>query len=295
MALQLFQQACQNQSLMLALKDPQLHVYLITLYNMNFTAATISNRWHPIYDIIIYNNTEPSDEILNLYDFIREQARPRQDKKLPVSHKLLNKQIQALDAFITPGYENTLEKATLATAWAAQLRVSEYTSKLMAHIQAGEDDHNLSSNGVLVQDNGITLIFVSDKTSHHSKERFITWDSVPIDKFKELLQEYNKTRMKNSPVYFCHENGTNLTPNDMSDWIDLSLLITDWKGLKITSHCYRIGGTFYKYHTGLDIPSLQKSGRWSQSDNATVKHYLKPGLYSTPPEVIHAKLPQYNL
>ena len=80
----------------------------------------------------------------------------------------------------------------------------------------------------------------------------------------------------------------------MSNWIDLSIMQTDWKGLKITSHCYGIGGTSYLYHSGLDIPSLQRSGRWSLSDPATVEHYLKPGLYSTSPATIHAMLPRYK-
>ena len=131
---------------------------------MNFSAATVNLRWRLIYDIIASNNIEPSDEIYNLYNFIHEQATPRRDKKLLVLHVLLNQQIQALDAFIAPGYENILAKATLVMAWVAQLRVSEYTSKLTAHTQARVDDHNLSSNGILVQD-GMTLIFVSDKTS----------------------------------------------------------------------------------------------------------------------------------
>ena len=231
---------------------------------------------------------------MNLYDFIQEQARPRVDKKLPVSHQLLNQQLQALDSFIAPGYENILAKATMATVWAAQLRVLEYTSKLTADIQAGDDDHNLRHNGVLVQEDGLTVIFVSDKSSRKCKERFITWDGVPIDNFKELLQEYDKIRVKTLPVYFCHEDGTNLTPNDMSNWIDLSIMKTDWKGLKITSHCYRIGSTSYLYHSGLDIPSLHRSGRWSLSDLATVEHYLKPGLYSTSPETICTTLPQYK-
>ena len=72
----------------------------------------------------------------------------------------------------------------------------------------------------------------------------------------------------------------------MSNWIDLSIMITDWKGLKITSHCYRIGGTSYLYRSSLDIPKLQRSERWAQSDSLTVKHYLKPGLYSASPETI---------
>ena len=294
-ALQLFQQVCQNQKLPLAIGDEQLRVYLITLYNMNFLVATVALQWRPIYDIIVSSNFEPNDKICNLFDFIHEQATPRRDKKLPVSHILLNQQIEALDAFIAPGYENILVKAMLARAWAAQLRVSEYTSKLTAHTHARINEHNLSSNGILVQEDGMTLVFVSDKTSWQCKERFLPWNSVPINNFKTLIQAYDKIRIKKrSPVYFCHEDGTNLTPNDMSDWIDLSLSLMDWKGLKIMLHCYRIGGTSYKYRMGLDIPSIQRSGRWTQSDNTTVEHYIKPGLYSTPSDVIHETLPQYK-
>ena len=69
---------------------------------------------------------------------------------------------------------------------------------------------------------------------------------------------------------------------------------TDWWGLKITSHCYRIGGTSYLYRSGLDIPNIQRSGRWSLGETSAVEHYLKPGLYSTPPETIQNMLPQYK-
>ena len=69
---------------------------------------------------------------------------------------------------------------------------------------------------------------------------------------------------------------------------------TDLKGLKIMSHCYRIAGTSYLYRSGLDIPNLQRSGRWSSTDSTSVEHYLKPGLYSTPPQTIRDTLPQYK-
>ena len=278
-ALRLFKETCERQNLLLELKGPQLRAFLCELYNLNYTATTISYRWHPIYDIILHNNIPLSDEIITLYNFIREQARPKIDKKLPVSHKLVNQQLEAMDLFLAQGYENTLAKATMATAWAAQLRVSEYSSKLVADIRAGKD-HNLHHNGILMEEDGMTVIFGSDKSSKQCKEHFIPWNNVPINNFKEIIQEYNRIRITTSPVYFCHEDGTNLTPNDMANWIELSTSQTDWQGLKITSHCYRIGGISYLYRSGLDIPNLQRSGRWSHTDTTSVEHYLKPGLYS---------------
>ena len=292
-ALCLFKETCERQNLPLELKSPQLRAFLCELYNLNYTATTISYHWHPIYDIILHNNITLSDKIITLYNFIREQARPRIDKKLPVSHKLVNQQLKALDLFLAQGYENTLAKAMVATAWAAQLRVSEYSSKLVVDIQAG-DDHNLHHNGILVEDDDMTVIFASDKSSKQHKECFIPWDNVPINNFKEIIQDYDRIRNTTSPVFFCHEDGTNLTPNDMANWIELSTSQTDWQGLKITSHCYRIGGTSYLHRSGLDIPNLQRSGRWSHTDTTLVEHYLKPGLYSASPDTIRNTLPQYK-
>ena len=133
----------------------------------------------------------------------------------------------------------------MITAWAAQLRVSEYSSTLVADLRAG-DDHNLRRNHVLIQPDGLTVIFMSDKTSLQCKEHFVTWESIPITNCKEILTKYNSVRNK-SPVFFCHEDGTNITPNDMANWIEISTSHTDWKGLKFTSHCYRIGGTSCLY------------------------------------------------
>ena len=80
----------------------------------------------------------------------------------------------------------------------------------------------------------------------------------------------------------------------MANWIELSTSHTDWQGLKITSHCYCIGGTTYLHRSGLDIPNLQRSGRWSHTDTTSVEHYLKLGLYSASPDTIRDTLPQYK-
>ena len=142
-------------------------------------------------------------------------------------HKLVNQQLEALDLFLAQGYKNTLAKATMATTWAAQLCVSEYSSKLVADIRPGKD-HNLHHNEILVEEDGMTVIFASDKSFKQRKEHFIPWSSVPINNFRKIIQEYNRIRITTSLVYFCYEDGTNLTPNDMANWIELSTSETDW-------------------------------------------------------------------
>ena len=168
---------------------------------------------------------------MDLYNFVKESATEIPDKKIPVSHILVQQQLRAVDKFLAKTYENTLAKAVLVTAWAGQLRVTEYTSKRVSYINAGQD-HDLGSSGIVVQDDGITIIFMSEKTSRKRREHFIDYTMVPIPEFKEIMQAHDKIRVKNSPVFFCWPDGSNITPNNMANW-------TDWWGLVVTSHCYR--------------------------------------------------------
>ena len=183
-------------------------------------------------------NIPLTNDTLDLYDFVKESASEIPDKKIPVSHILLQQQLKAIDKFLTKGYENMMGKAVLCTAWAGQLRVSEYTSKRVAYINAGQD-HNLGAGGIVVQNDGITIIFMSEKTSRKRRERFIDYTTVPIPEFKAIMQAYDKIHVKNSPVFFCWPDYSNITPNNVANWIQLATLWTDWQGLVVTSHCYR--------------------------------------------------------
>ena len=129
---------------------------------------------------------------MDLFDYVEETAYEKPDRKLPVSHICLEQQLSAIDKFLAKGYENTLAKVVLAISWAGQLRVSEYTTKIVADINAGHEGHNLGGGGVLVQEDGITLIFMLEKTSRKWRERFIEYDTVPIQNFREIMQAYDK-------------------------------------------------------------------------------------------------------
>ena len=223
----------------MALKKEQLIALLLALHKMDYVQSTIATRWRLIFKIATELQIPIHEDVLDLYDFVLENATDKPDRKLPVSLKLLKQQLKALDKFLKPGYENTLARAVLSLAWAAQLRVSEYTSKKIADVYAGLDDHNLGANEIMLQDDGVTLIFLSGKSARRRQERFLEYKSVPIPKFRQILEDYDDIRIKSSPVFFCHPDGSNITPNDVADWIELSTLYTDWFGLKITSHCYR--------------------------------------------------------
>ena len=289
---ELFVDVCKNQGLPLELTNRTATAYLLFLSQMNYSATSVRYRWNPIFKMCEVKNIVLTNDTLDLYDFVKESACEIPDKKIPVSHILLQQQLKAIDKFLIKGYENTMVKAVLCTAWAGQLRVSEYTSKRVAYINAGHD-HNLGAGGIVVQDDGITIIFMSKKTSRKRRECFIDYATVPIPEFKAIMQAYDKICMKNSPVFFCWPDGSNITPNNVANWIQLATLWMDWQGLVVTSHCYRIGGTSYLYRAGIDMAKLHRSSRWAKDDAPTVEHYLKPGLYSMDPQQIYEKL-QYR-
>lgn len=249
--------------------------------------------WLPIEDLMEKTNVSLSDDLYLLYQYTESSARARSDGKLPVNLDLLHAQLDALENVLTD-YRLALARAVLSTAWLMMLRISEYTSAKRYFMGAGKDDHNLRSSGVCLQKNGLTVIFESDKTSHARRERFIKWEDIPIKGYKEIMQLYVSLRNKSAPTFFCLEDGSNLTPNEMADWITMSVVQTPWARLRFSSHSYRIGGTSYHFVRGLDILNLQRNGRWRQGDGHSVEHYIKPGLYSATPEEIYETWPQYH-
>ena len=116
-------------------------------------------------------NIEIPDEVHDLFEIVMDNAVDRPDRKIPVNVKLLQQQFMALSK-VVQGYELKLARAVLAIAWAGQLRVSEYTSKTVDYVYTGHD-HNLSAQNVVVQHDGITMIFLSSKNSSKRKERFL--------------------------------------------------------------------------------------------------------------------------
>ena len=118
---QQFLEVCENQGHPLQLVDTQLVAYLLFLHNMNYSPLTVKYRWHPIYRLILGKNITVSEDTLDLYDYVFENAEDKPDKKLPVSDILLKQQLEAIDEFLAPWYQNILAKAVLLTVWFGQL------------------------------------------------------------------------------------------------------------------------------------------------------------------------------
>ena len=226
---------CESQGLPLELDTLQLKSYLWCLHRFYYSPLTVRYRWNPIVKIMDSLDIDVPDEVHELFEVVMDNAVDCPDHKISVNVKFLQQQFVALSK-IVKGYELKLARAVLAVAWAGQLRVSEYTSKTLDYVYTGYD-HNLSAQNVAVQHDGITLIFLSSKNSSKRQERFLEFDKVPIPGFKQIIDEYEKVRNKDSPIYFCKPDGSNLTPNNVADWIELSTLFTDWAGLRVTSHC----------------------------------------------------------
>ena len=106
----------------------------------------------------------------------------------------------------------------------------------------GSDNHNLRANHVHHTEAGIMLIFASKKTSKDHRECFLKWTDMPGIEAQKVLQEYEQVRPKGAPFYLSCRQGHPLDRNTVQEFIDLCTLHTDWADLKISSHCYRIGG-----------------------------------------------------
>ncbi len=106
----------------------------------------------------------------------------------------------------------------------------------------GTENHNLRVNHVLHTEFRVMLIFTSEKTSKECRECILKWSDLPNIPAKKILQEYEQVRPQGAPFYLSCRQGHPLDKNIVQEYIDLCMLHTAWADLKISSHCYRIGG-----------------------------------------------------
>ena len=95
---------------------------------------------------------------------------------MPVSRALLQELCAATDLLFTE-YDATLVKAMLITALGVFMRISEYTE-----VRKDAHDHNIDADAVDITNDGIGVIFRSDKTSNifsRPQHRLASWDFLP--------------------------------------------------------------------------------------------------------------------
>ena len=206
--------------------------------------------------------------------------------RIPVNLELLS-QLCAAAPQVFWEYESKLNKAVFTMAYALAMRQSEYT-----HTSATKSIHNIWANRVQLDKHGVGVEFASHKGNQagHSQFRHVLYTRLPPSS-KQFLEEYDAIRPKEATYYFCLEDGACLTPNMANDFLHVCLLLTDWGGLKVTSHSFRAGRSFVEIMLGnVSHSSISFQARWQS--HKTAECYKKAPLVAQNPQQIAESCPE---
>lgn len=186
----------------------------------------------------------------------------RKDTRLPITSELLNKIVGSLKFVCSSLYESKLFTAAFMLAFYALLRVSEIT---------------LHESDVCLTNSQLCINIRHSKTDQLNRGFLI---KIPLDinlsgYLRESLMMYKAVRPVSGIQYFCHIDGSPLTPLQFRAILAKSLKFLTVDNDKIKSHSFRIGGATYWYMKGLSSEEIKNLGRWSSN---SYKLYVRPSF-----------------
>ena len=208
--------------------------YLDGLY---LAATTLNTFFKYIKKLALAINQEITTYQYAEFDVVLACAKLPIDNKWPVSQEFLQELCAAADLLFEE-YDATLAKVMMMTAWACFMRVSEYTNS------KAYKDHNVEVHAVDITDDGIGIIFESDKTSKVStqpKHCLQCWEFLPKGAC-QVYEKYLQLRPRNVVKFFIRTDGRQLSRDDFCDFLDACLLLTRWHWAHIITHSLRVGG-----------------------------------------------------
>ena len=289
-ALANFHVACEHFNLPLAWGSKQVKAFLIFINYKYYSAPYVARMWHTIQSLGKLLSQPLSSEQEADYELVYQQAKDIQDNKVPVSKKLLHQLCKAAD-LIFEEYNASLAKAMFTAAWAGYMRVGEYSRTS----DKDGNKHNLKADALITSPAGLSITFRSDKTSKSAdpfKHRFISWRSLPAGS-QDAFRDYDRLRPLKAINYFCREDGVELTRSVVLNLLDACILLTPFRLLNVTPHCFRLGAASHDRLHGLSMVDILEKGRWRPQSKA-IEAYTRPDMVVLQPQDLFDRLPKYR-
>lgn len=289
-ALANFHIACEYFDLPLAWGAKQVKAFLIFINYKFYAASYVSYLWYTIRKLGNLLLQPITSEQEADFELVYQQAKEIKDNKVPVSQELLAQLCAATD-LVFEEYNAALAKVMFLAAWAGYMRVSEYSR---TSVKDG-NKHNLKEDALITSPAGLSITFRSDKTSKSSepyKHRFIPWSNLPPGA-RQAFKEYDRLRPRKAINYFCREDGVELTRSTVLNLLETSILLTPFKLLNVTPHCFRLGAASHDRLHGMSIVDILVKGRWKPQSKA-IEAYTRPDMVVLEPQDLLDRLPKYR-
>ena len=170
-----FNLGCQYANLPIKWGDKQMKAFLVYVHIKFYTTSYLQRQWSILLKMASYLDSPISDSNKRDFSTVLSFAKDIKDNKVLVLVELLIQLCSAADKLFS-GYTVKLAKAIFITAWAAYLRISEYSRTKEGN------QHNLRRNAIITSVDGLSIKFLTDKTTKESdpiKHRLIHWWALP--------------------------------------------------------------------------------------------------------------------
>ena len=285
-ALANFHVACEHFNLPLVWGPRQVKAFLIFVNYKYYAASYVARMWHTIKSLGKLLLQLLSSEQEADYELVYQQAKDIKDNKVPVSKKLLAQLCKAAD-LVLEEYNASLAKAVFITTWAGYMHVGEYSRMS----DKDGNKHNLKADALITSPAGLSITFRSDKTSKSAdpfKHHFISWKSLPAGS-RDAFRDYDRLRPLKAINYFCREDGVELTRSVVLNLLDACILLTPFRLLNVTPHCFCLGAASHDRLHGLSMVDILEKGRWRPQSKA-IEAYIWPDMVVLQPD----RLPKYR-
>lgn len=193
------------------------------------------------------------------------------DTRLPITIDMMLKFPNALLHVCSSRYEAVLFNAAFSLAFAALLRVGEFTCT------------NVSDSAKIIQNSDLRLndfdksciikvkYSKTDQIGRCCVVQINSNNGLPFSTFS-ALKEYMQVRpIFNGPL-FCHLNRKYVTRRQFLVVLHSSLKFMGYNIDKINTHSFRIGAATYLSKLGVSDDEIKNRGRWSSN---SVKRYIR--------------------
>ena len=283
--------ACDEMDVPLGAGPDQVAAFINFMNTRLYSINTMEKYWKVLGSVFQAAGYYFSEADWDDFNTLKLNCEAPADNKVPVSRELLRQIVFFAPPQILDGYNLKLVRCMWLAAWAFGLRVSEYTRPT----RPGQN-HNIWADSVFITDDALSIRFRSDKTTRSVfaiKHRSIKWSRLP-EGSKQIFEEYLAARPKAARTFFCHEDGTELIYDDVHDWLQACVLLTDWRNVHITTHCFRQGRASVETYEGRSFSDVARDLRWTPTSKA-MEAYLRGSVAAATPEKLIEVDPQYQV
>lgn len=271
--------ACQHR-----ISRHNISVYTLSLYIAYLSCKDLSPNTIITYVSALAQIFQKGDKRLTNHFLIKRLLRSirkniEQDKRLPITNKLLARIILSLPAVCYNKYEASMFASMFSVAFFGLCRVSEVTA---TRRQESAPQTNLLAKHVrfdnTCQPNIMKVKIVRSKTDQAGKA---TWLHIarlhkPYCPWK-LTQRYIKQRPIKNKAFYVHRNGQLVSDKQFNKVLQLALNFLDVPlRERYSSHSFRIGGCTMLSDKGLSESAIKRAGRWRS--HAYAKYIRQPTI-----------------